>query len=130
MVILSKEAKLLTLYLILHTMPKTQQTLLMSHFKPDVVSRLSQLEQESASDVEKLDWTPFYESWPELQKILYECKEEIRSQKLYRFAEEQRPKLREYLLVKLGRGRKGAPIFLSQEIIKAIDQFILNLGKD
>ncbi|MBI2996670.1 MAG: hypothetical protein HYY52_08225 [Candidatus Melainabacteria bacterium] len=121
----SKDIKLLTLSLVLRTMPKDQQALLMSHFNPEVVKRLVQIEKETGSDVEKLDWTPFYQSWPELQKILNECREEIKVQKLYKFADEQRPKLREYILTKLGKQKKGPPVFLSKDITKLVDEFIL-----
>ena len=127
MVILSKDNKLLTLSLILRTMPKAQQSLLMAHFSPEVVNRLTQIEQESGADVEKLDWTPFYQSWPELKKILNECNEEIKMQKLQVLADEQRPKLREYILVKLGRQKKGAPVFLTKDVIKMIDQYLTEL---
>lgn len=127
MPILSKDIKLLTLSLILRTMPKTQQSLLMAHFNPEVVKRLTQIEQESGVDVEKLDWTPFYQAWPELQRILKDCNEEIKIQKLAQVADEQRPKLREYLLLKLGKQKKGAPVFLSSDIIKIIDQYVNEL---
>ena len=80
MVTLSKDIKLLTLSLLLRTMPKTQQSLLLAHFSPEVVKRLSQIEQETGVDVGKLDWTPFYQSWPELKKILDDCKQEIKMQ--------------------------------------------------
>ena len=128
MEILSKDRKLLTLSLLLRTMPKPQQSLLMAHFNPEVVKRLTQIEQETQADIEKLDWTPFYQSWPELQRILNACKEEIRVQKLTRLAEEQRPKLKEYLLIKLGKQKKGPPVFLSQEIMKVTDQYLNNPG--
>ena len=127
MPILSKDIKLLTLSLILRTMPKTQQSLLMAHFDPEVVRMLNHIEQETGVDVEKLDWTPFYQAWPELQKILRDCNEEIKIQKLLQAADEQRPKLREYLLLKLGKQKKGAPVFLSQGVTKIVDQYINEL---
>ena len=130
MSVLSTDRKLLTLSLVLRTLPREQQSLLMAHFSPEVVKRLAQIEQATGgADVEKLDWTPFYESWPELQKIISDCKEEIKAQKIQSFADEQRAKLREYILLKLGKQKKGPPIFLSQEIIKVIDQQISNLRK-
>ena len=127
MVIASKDIKLLTLSLLLRTMPKNERSLLMVHFNPEVVKRLVQIEQETSADVEKLDWTPFYQTWPELQRILNDCKQEIKMQKLISFAEEQRPKLRDYILTKLGRPKKGAPVFLPKEVIKAIDNFLVSL---
>ena len=54
MVTLSKDIKLLTLSLILRTMPKTQQSLLLAHFSPEVVQRLSQIEKETGVDIEKI----------------------------------------------------------------------------
>ena len=126
---LSKDRKLLTLSLLLRTMPKSEQSLLMAHFSPEVVQRLTQIEQETGVDVEKLDWTPFYQSWPELLKILNDCKGEIKTQKVTRFAEEQRPKLREYILLKSGKLKKGPPVFLSKDVMKVVDQSLANLGK-
>lgn len=128
--VLPKDMKLLTLSLILRTMPKEEQSLLMAHFSPEVVRRLAQIEQETGANVEKLDWTPFYQSWPELQKILNDCKREVKSKKLFRLAEEQRPKLREYILGKLGVPRKGPPVFLSQDVMVAVDQFLSNVDKN
>ena len=110
-------------------MPKTQQSLLMAHFNPEVVKRLTQIEKETGVDVEKLDWTPFYQAWPELQRILSSCKEEIKAQKVIQVAEEQRAKLREYILIKLGKQKKGAPIILSQDVLKAVDQYLNDLSK-
>ncbi len=130
MVTLSKDIKLLTLSLLLRTMPKTQQSLLLAHFSPEVVKRLSQIEQETGVDVEKLDWTPFYQSWPELKKILDDCKREIKMQKLQSVSNEQRPKIREYLQLKLGKQRKGAPILLTQDVMKVIDQYLEELKHD
>lgn len=128
--ITSKERKLLTLSLLLRTLPKPQQTLLMSHFSPEVVKKLQEIEQQTGVDVEKLDWTPFYQTWPELLRILNDCKREIKSQKLIQLAEEQRPKIKEYILIKLGRQKKGPPILLSQEVIKAIERFLTGFEKD
>ena len=130
MVTLSKDIKLLTLSLLLRTMPKTQQSLLLAHFSPEVAARLSQIEQETGVDIEKLDWTPFYQSWPELKKILDDCRTEIKMQKLHSAANEQRPKIKEYIQLKLGKQRKGAPIFLTQEIMKVIDQYLEELKHD
>ena len=130
MVTLSKDIKLLTLSLILRTMPKAQQSLLLAHFSPEVVKRLSQIEQETGVDIEKLDWTPFYQSWPELKKILDDCRQEIKVQKLQSSANEQRPKIKEYLHLKLGRQRKGAPVFLTQDVMKVIDQYVTELKHD
>lgn len=127
MVVLSKDIKLLTLSLILRTMPKEQQSLLLAHFSPEVVKTLSVIEQATGSDVEKLDWTPLYQTWPELTKILKDCKEEIKMQKLHSVANEQRPKIREYMQLKLGKQRKGAPVFLTQGIIKVVDQYLTEL---
>lgn len=110
-------------------MPKEQQSLLMAHFNPEVIKMLSRIEQESNVDVEKLDWTPFYQSWPEIQKILNECKKEIKSQKTQKYAEEQRPKLKEYIMSKVGKRGRGAPVFLSQEVTGVIDQFLTDLEK-
>ncbi len=130
MVTLSKDIKLLTLSLVLRTMPKTQQSLLLAHFSPEVVKRLSQIEQETGVDIEKLDWTPLYQTWPELKKILDDCREEIKIQKLQSAAYEQRPKIKEYMQIKLGKQRKGAPVFLTQDVIKAIDQYLTELKND
>ena len=127
MPILSKDIKLLTLSLLLRTMPKNEQTLLAAHFSPEVVKRLSEIEKETGEDVEKLDWTPFYQMWPELQKILSDCKEEIKGQKLIQFGDEQRPRLREYILSKTGRQRKTAPVLLSKEIMQIVDHFIASM---
>lgn len=121
--ILSNE-KLITLSLLLRTMPKQEQSLLMAHFSPEVVKKLAEIEQETGSDIEKLDWTPFYRSWPELERILSDCKEEIKRQKISASADEQRPKIREYILMKTGRQKKGAPVFLSQDVIKIIDRYL------
>ena len=130
MVTLSKDIKLLTLSLLLRTMPKTQQSLLLAHFSPEVVKRLSQIEQETGVDIEKLDWTPLYQTWPELKKILDDCRGEIKAQKFQSVANEQRPKIREYLQLKLGKQRKGAPILLTQEVMKVIDQYLAELKHD
>ncbi len=127
MVVLSKDIKLLTLSLILRTMPKEQQSLLLAHFSPDVVKALSMIEQTTGSDVEKLDWTPLYQTWPELTKILRDCKEEIKMQKFHSVSNEQRPKIREYMQLKLGKQRKGAPVFLTQSIMKVVDQYLTEL---
>lgn len=129
MPILSKDIKLLTLSLILRTMPKAQQSLLISHFSPEVANILTRLEQESNVDVEKLDWTPFYQSWPELQNILNDCKKEIKMQKVLKVVEEQRPKIKDYVLLKLGRKKKGAPVLLSKDVIASIDHFLTGLEK-
>lgn len=129
MVALTKDIKLLTLSLVLRTMPKEQKSLLMSHFNPEVVKQLTHIEQATKVDVEKLDWTPCYQSWPELKRILDECKEEIKSQRKRQHAEEQRPKLREYILTKLGIQRKGAPVFLSKEVMNIVDRYLAELGK-
>ena len=125
MVLISQE-KLLTLALLLKTMPREQQSLLLGHFSPEVVKQLSKIEQEMGPEVEKMDWAPFYKAWPELQQILDDCKDEIKLQRLIKMADEQRPKIRDYILLKLGRQKKGGPIFLSQEIIKIIDRFVSN----
>ena len=127
MVTLSKDIKLLTLSLILRTMSKEQQSLLLAHFSPEVVKRLSQIEQETGADVEKLDWTPFYQSWPELKKILDDCRGEIKARKLQSITNEQRPKIKEYMQLRLGKQRKGAPIFLTQDVTKIIDQHLTEL---
>lgn len=128
MIVLSKDIKLLTLSLILRTLPHDQQTVLMQHFSPDVAAILKQIEKETGSDVANLDWTPFYQAWPELQKILDDCKTEIKAQVMVRFAEEQRPKIREYIMIKLGRQKKGAPIFLSQDVLRVVDRSMSTLG--
>ena len=127
MVILSKDIKLLTLSLILRIMPKEQQSLLISYLTPDVAKRLQEIEQEAGQDVEKLDWTPFYQTWPELQKIVSECKKEVEGQKVIQFAEQQRPFLKEYILVKSGKKRKGAPLFLTPEVTKVVDRVITEI---
>lgn len=101
--------------------------MLLAHFSPEVVKTLSVIEQATGSDVEKLDWTPLYQTWPELTKILKDCKEEIKMQKLHSVANEQRPKIREYMQLKLGKQRKGAPVFLTQGIIKVVDQYLTEL---
>lgn len=129
MVTLSKDIKLLTLSLILRTMPKAQQSLLMSHFSPEVAHILQRLEQETNVDVEKLDWTPFYQAWPELQKILVDCKNEIKIQKVLKVVDEQRPKLKEYMLLKLGRRKKGPPVLLSKQILEVVDRFLIDSEK-
>ena len=130
MVTLSKDIKLLTLSLILRTMPKVQQSLLLAHFSPEVAKRLAQIEQETGTNIEKLDWTPFYQSWPELSKILNDCRKEINLQKLQSVATEQRPKIREYMQIRLGKQRKGAPVFLTQEVMKVTDQYVAELNHD
>ena len=129
MAVLSKDIKLLTLSLILRTMPKEQRSLLMAHFNPDVARVLTLIEQQTNVDVEKLDWTPFYQAGPELQRILSDCKREMKSQRTVQSAEEQRPKLREYILMKLGVQKKGAPVFLSQDVMRIIDQFLTTKEK-
>lgn len=113
----------------LRTMPKEQQSLLMAHFSPDVARILARIEQETKVDVEKLDWTPFYQTWPELQRILADCKKEIKIQKLVRIADEQRPRLKEYMLVKLGMVKKGPPILLSKEVQAVVDKFLTDMEK-
>lgn len=130
MVTLSKDIKLLTLSLVLRTMPKEQQSLLMAHFSPEVVKTLNIIEQATGNDVEKLDWTPLYQTWPELKKILEDCKREIKGQKQQSVASEQRPKIKEYMQLKLGKQRKGAPVFLTQDIMKVIDQYLMELKHD
>ena len=129
MVIVSKDIKLLTLSLILRMMPKEQQSLLMSHFTPEVVRRLQEIEQETGGDVEKLDWTPFYQAWPELQRIVVDCKKETEGKRVIQFAEEQRPFLREYVLVKSGKQKKGAPIFLTPDVTRVVDRLIAEIDK-
>ncbi len=126
MMLLSNE-KLLTLSLLLRTLPQEQQSLLLTHFNPEVARRLREIEEEAGVDVEKVDWTPFYRTWPELERILKDCNEEIRFQKVASIAEEQRPKLREYMLMKLGRIKKGTPILISQDVIKIIDRYMSSL---
>lgn len=125
----SKERKLLTLSLLLRTLPKPQQALLMSHFSPEVVKSLQQIEVQTGQEVEKLDWTPFYQSWPELSRILNDCKREIKAQKLVQHGEEQRPKIREYILIRLGRQKKGPPVLLSQGVMKVIDLFLTDIER-
>ena len=122
--LLTKDTKLLTLSLILRTMPKEQQSLLLAHFTPEVAKILTLIEQQTGGDVEKLDWTPFYQAWPELKKILDDCKKEIRIQKLQALAEKQRPKIKDYCMQKIGRQRKGPPVLMSPDITKIIDQYI------
>jgi hypothetical protein len=129
MVVLSKDIKLLTVSLILRTLPKDQQALVKAHFNPEVVKVLNQIEKETNIDVEKLDWTPFYQAWPELQRILSDCRREIEAQKKFKVAEEQRPRIREYILTKLGVQRKGPPVFFSQDISAIIDDFLTNLER-
>lgn len=126
MVVLSKDIKLLTVSLILRTLPKDQQALVKAHFNPEVVKVLNQIEKETNIDVEKLDWTPFYQAWPELQRILNDCRMEIEAQKKFKVAEEQRPRVRDYILTKLGVQRKGAPVLFSQDITAVIDNFLTN----
>lgn len=121
---LSKDIKLLTLSLLLRTMPKNEQSLLKAHFSPEVVKTLEVIEQQAGEDTEKLDWTPFYQSWPELHRILEDCKKEIKSQRLMQLAEEQRPKLKEYILMKTGRQKKGVPVLISKEVMQVIDHFL------
>ena len=123
---LSKDMKLLTLSLLLRTMPKNQQSLLKSHFSPEVIKRLDEIERLTGeSKVEQLDWTPFYQSWPELKRILNECREEIKQQNLIKSVEEQRPMIKDYILMKLGKKKKGMPVILSSDITKIIDQYIM-----
>lgn len=125
MPILSKDTKILTLSLLLRTMSKEQQSLLMKHFSPEVVSKLAEIEKiTGSSGVEKLDWTPFYQAWPELKRILKECKEELKQQGLIKSVEIQRAMIKDYILMKLGRKKKGAPVILSPEVIKIIDQYL------
>ena len=45
----------------------------MSHFSPEVVSRLNEIEQEAGADIEKIDWRPFTRYWGDLRKIIDEC---------------------------------------------------------
>lgn len=130
MVILSKENKLLTLALLLHSMSQAEKSLLMSHFSPGVVESLNQIEKEIGASTQGIDWTPLYSSCNELQRILNECRQEISAQDINRFAMGQRPKLREYILTKLGKQKKGAPVFLSQEIKRVVDHFLTNLQKE
>ena len=123
---LSKDIKLLTLSLLLRTMPKNQQSLLKSHFSPEVIQKLAEVEKLTGeSKVEQLDWTPFYQSWPELKRILDECREEIKQQNLIKSTEEQRTMIKEYILMKLGRKKKGMPVILSADVTKIIDQYIM-----
>ena len=126
----TKDIKLITLSLLLRTMPKHEQSLVMSHFSPEVVSRLNEIEQEAGADIEKIDWRPFTRYWGDLRKIIDECREEVRVQKLLEFANKQRPQIRDYMLLKLGKKKKGAPVILSPDITKAVDQFILNFEKN
>ena len=88
------------------------------------------IEEATGSDIEKLDWTPLYQTWPELKKILDDCNREMKQQKLQSTANEQRPKIKEYMQIKLGKQRKGAPVFLTQDIIKTIDQYLEELKHD
>lgn len=127
MPVLSKDIKLLTLSLILRTLPQDQQRVLKAHFSPEVVKALDIIEKSTNVDVEKLDWTPFYQAWPDLQKILSDCKREIGSQRKFKITEEQRPRIRDYMMNKLGMQRKGPPVFLSQEVMNIIDRFLTNL---
>ena len=101
----------------------------MAHFNPEVVKTLNELEKETSVDVEKLDWTPFYQSWPELQRILNDCKKEIKSQKVIKIREEQRPRIREYISLKLGKQKKGPPVLLSRDVTKVIDSFLSNIER-
>ena len=68
----TKDIKLITLSLLLRTMPKHEQSLVMSHFSPEVVSRLNEIEQEAGADIEKIDWRPFTRYWGDLRKIIDE----------------------------------------------------------
>lgn len=129
MPVISKDIKLLTLSLVLRTMPKEQQSLLMAHFSPEVTRILAKIEDQTKVDVEKLDWTPFYQTWPELQRILADCKNEIKIQKVVKVAEEQRPRLKEYMLLKLGMVKKGPPVLLSKEVQATVDKFLTDLEK-
>ena len=128
--LLTKDTKLLTLSLVLRTMPKEQQSLLLAHFTPEVAKILTLIEQQTEGDVEKLDWTPFYQAWPELKKILDDCKREIRLQKFQALAEKQRPKIKDYFLLKLGRQKKGPPVLISPDVTKIIEQYIEDLKKE
>ena len=127
MVVISKDIKVLTVSLILRTLPKDQQAMIKAHFSPEVVKVLNQIEKETNIDVEKLDWTPFYQAWPELQRILSDCKREIEAQKKFKVAEEQRPRIRDYILTRLGVQRNGPPVFFSQDITGIVDNFLTNL---
>lgn len=130
MQILSKDIKILTLSLLLRTMPKHQQTLLLKHFSPEVVRKLAEIERVTGgSTVERLDWSPFYQAYPELKRILVECKEEFKQKEIVKVAEAQRPQIKEYILMKLGRRKKGAPVLLSQEVTKIIDQYLTSYYK-
>ena len=107
-------------------MSRPQQTLLMKYFSPETIKKINELEGQSHDiSIEKLDWGPFYQSWPELKKILRECKEEVRQNGLVKLIETQRPQIKEYILVKLGKKKKAQPVLLSQEVIKIIDQFLI-----
>lgn len=127
--ITTQDRKLLTLSLLLRTLSKNEQLLLIAHFSPEVVNSLNQIEQETGGDLEKLDWTPFYQSCPELQKILLACREEIKSQKVFKIIEEQRTKIKDYMLTRSGKQKKGPPTFLSKEVMKVIDHYLQTLGK-
>lgn len=122
-----KDVKLLTLFLLLRTMPKEQQSLLTSHFSAEVINKLKQLEAQTGdSSVEQLDWTPFYQSWPELKKILSECNQDYKQENLAKVAGEQRPLIKEYMLVKMGLQKKGPPITLTPDIIQIIDHYLIS----
>lgn len=96
----------------------------MSHFSPDVARELRRIEMESGSNTTNIDWAPMYQSFPQLKKVLNDCVSEIRQQKLERFAEEQRPIIRQYILMKLGKNIKSAPVFISEEIKETIDRYM------
>lgn len=127
MPVLSKDIKLLTLSLILRTLPQDQQRILKAHFSPEVVRALDIIEKNTSVDIEKLDWTPFYQSWPDLKRILNDCKREIEVQRKLKILEEQRPRIKDYMQSKLGAPKKGPPVLLSKEIMNIVDQFLTNL---
>lgn len=107
-------------------MPRNQQSLLKSHFSPEVIKKLDEIEKLTGeSKVEQLDWTPFYQSWPELKRILNECREEIKQQNMIKSVEAQRPMVKDYILMKLGKKKKGMPVILSGDVTKIIDQYIM-----
>lgn len=120
---LAKDTKLITLSLLLRSMPSEKQSLLMSHFNSDLQRALRRIQMESSLE-QNMDWAAVSQSVPALRKILNECLEEARLQKLAKAAEEQRPQLKQYILMKLGKHKKGGPVFLSQDITKVIDKYI------
>lgn len=121
---ITKQMKLVTLSLLLKSMPVEHKNLLLSYFSPETARVLQRMEAEMEGDPAQLDWTPIYESFPELKNIVEDCRKEIRLQKIADLADEQRPSIKQYILMKIGKQRKGGPVFLSEGVKNSIDKYL------